>query len=248
MIKPTNQTPLGGFEQRLLGELRALVELRAADQALAPNRGLTAPAPRQSDVLWRRASGRSLAAAGALVVAACAAVLVALSAGSAPTLAQAFPILTRPGTTIPQAGLISILQSSGAGLSAARLDVNQARAFETPLGTGYVLTDKQQNLLCVAQPGFPHTGWGATCGRVRDALRDGTGIQIFYGRPDEHQVSVVDILPKGATATIRDPDGQSRPLPLHDGVLAALAPTSAQITTDVAGHATTTDLQRPLGT
>jgi hypothetical protein len=193
-------------------------------------------------VLSRRSSGRSLAAAGVLVAAACAAVLIVLSAGSTPTLAQAFPILTRPGTVIPRAGLVSMLQSNGAGLSAAGFDVHQARAFQTPLGTGYVLTDKQQNLLCVAAPGLGHSGWGAGCGAVGDVQRDGTGDLLSYSAADPHQVSVVDILPTGTTATIREPGGQTRPLPLHDGVLAIIAPTPAQITTDIAGHATTIDI------
>ena len=126
--------------------------------------------------------------------------------------------------------------------------MHQARAFQTPFGTGYVLTDKQQNLLCVAAPGFGHSGWGAGCGAVGDVQRDGTGGLLSYSAADPHQVSVVDILPTGATATIREPGGQTRPLPLHDGVLAIIAPTPAQITTDIAGHATTIDIppyQRP---
>lgn len=246
MTNPTNQTPLGGFEQRLLGELRQLVEQRADEQAIRNDHGPITPTRWGwvHGVLPRRGLGRSLAAAGALVGAVCAAVLVALSAGSSPTLAQAFPILTHPPTVIPRAALVSLLQSSGAGSSAARLAVNQARAFETPLGTGYVLTDKQQNLLCIATPGFAHS-WGAACGAVRDALNGEGSDLLTYGRANQHQVDVVDILPKGATATIREPGGQTRPLPLHDGVLAVLAPTSAQITTNVAGHVNTTDLQRP---
>jgi hypothetical protein len=242
MTKATSGPPLGGFEQRLLGELRELVEQHGAAQAPRRNSG-SAPRSRwrlAAAALPRRSFRRSLAATGALVVAVSAAVLITLSAGSTPILAQAFPILKKPGTVIPRAALASILNSNGTTVmsSGAHLAARHARAFETPLGTGYVVTDTGQNLLCVAAPGLSPKNWGAACGPADDALRQGTGAMLSYSASEPDQVFVVDILPEGATATIQNPGGQPRPLPISDGVLAVVASTSDRITTNVAGHPT----------
>jgi hypothetical protein len=80
-------------------------------------------------------------------------VLISLSAGSGPQLAQAFPVFARPATTISRDALAAILSQDGATLGDARLDVRHARAFSTPLGTGYVVTDTRADLICVSAPG-----------------------------------------------------------------------------------------------
>ena len=105
------------------------------------------------------------------------------------------------------------------------------------------MTDASQDVLCVAAPGLSPGTWGAGCGTAADALRDGTGALQSYSAADPHHVLVVDILPAGATATIQQPGRQPRRLPVPDGVLATVAPTSAQITTNIAGRVSTIDLQ-----
>lgn len=247
MTHISEHDPLGGYEQRLLTELRTLVEQQVAAAAHHSDQRAALHAPRTSR--WIRAHGRSLSTAGAGIAAACALLLVVWS-GTRPTPAQAFPILSRPSTVIPRAALASLLHDGQSTLSAAhaRLDAQQARAFSTPLGTGYVMTDATGNLLCVAAPGLPTgTGitprtWDSSCGSADDAARTGTGVLLSYSAAHPNEVFVVDILPKDATATIRHPDGTTEPLPLSDGVLATIAPTTSQITTTIGGRSSTIDL------
>ena len=234
----TSGTPLGGFEQRLLGQLRNVVELRGAQ-------ALPAPASRARPSTARRprtVSRRYLVGAAVLVPVACVAVLTGFS-GSTPDLAQAFPIFARPATAISRDALASIVSGEGASLRTARLDVRHAREFSTPWGTGYVVTDTHANLICVAAPGFPSRGWGADCGRARQAMRDGAGGLLLYGPVG--QVSYVEILPKGATATIRRPGTETRPLAVRDGVLAIVVHHPTVLTTRIAGRASTVIIQPP---
>ncbi|HEY3775779.1 MAG TPA: sigma-70 family RNA polymerase sigma factor [Solirubrobacteraceae bacterium] len=246
MTKQQHDVPLGGCEQRLLSDLRAFVEQRADDR---PNGQASAAAgtPRGRPAIsigLRGRGGRRVAAAGTLIAAACAATGALIAAGTTATLAQAFPILSRPETVIPRAGLVSLLQNGGPTLSAARarLDARHARAFGTPVGTGYVVTDRAERVLCVAAPGLRRSSWGAACGSARDVTRNGTGGLLSYDASDPHRVFVVDILPKGATATIREPSGQTRSLQLSDGVLTTIAATPSTITTRIGTHTNTIDL------
>jgi hypothetical protein len=218
----------GGFEERLLTELRAVVAEHATDRTAQPVRPSRA-VPR-----------RSVAAALAVAAAACVAALIAFSSGSSPSLAQAFPILGRPGTGIPST-LASFLRSGGVSAQHARLDVRHARAFRTPLGTGYVLTDHDAKVICVVAPGFDHN-WGGTCGSAAAARRQGVGgLETFSAR----SASFVDVLPQGATATIRVAGGPARSGTLHDGVLAFLTNRPTTVTTRIDGHATTARILVP---
>jgi hypothetical protein len=219
---------LGAFERRLLTELRGVVVEHARNRTAQPVR------PR------RAFPRRSVAAALAVAAAACVAALIAFSSGSSPSLAQAFPILGRPGTGIPST-LASFLRSGGVSAQRARLDVRHARAFRTPLGTGYVLTDRDAKVICVAAPGFDHH-WGGTCGSAAAARRQGVGgLETFSAR----SASFVDVLPQGATATIRVAGGPARATRLHDGVLAFLTSRPTSVTTRIDGHATTVRILVP---
>ncbi len=228
---------LGGFERRLLTELRAVVADNAAATA-AEQRTRQAPAPS------RRQLGRSprwsLVAGLAVAAVACGAALVALSAGSSPSLAQAFPILHRPATGIP-ATLASFLRSSGATPRQATLDVRHARRLRTPLGTGYVLTDRAANVMCVAAPGFDRD-WGAACGTASVARRQGAGGLVMFGG---QSVSFVEVLPRGATATLRTAGGPARSVALRDGVLAFVAARATDVTTQIDGRVTTVHIPVP---
>ncbi len=219
---------LGGFEQRLLVELRGVVAEHAAERA-AQRAERRRPVPRRS---------LAMVLAGAAV--ACVAVLIAVSAGSSPPLAQAFPILARPGTGIP-ATLASFLRDNGVTRRHASLDVRHARAFRTPLGTGYVLTDRDANLMCVAAPGFAHD-WGASCGNAARARRLGAGDLETWG---PRGVSFVAILPTGATATVHPAGGAPRPAALRDGVLAFVSARPVTVTIRIDGHATTLHVPVP---
>jgi hypothetical protein len=212
---------LGGFEQRLLAELRAVVAEHAVER----------PA--------RRAPRWSLAAGLAAVAAACAAVLIAVSAGSSPSLAQAFPILARPATQIPST--VASLLRGAVTVPRARLDLRHARTFRTPLGIGYVVADRHLNTMCVAAPGFDHQ-YGGTCGNATTALHEGVGgLMTFGGRG----TSYVDVLPRDAAVTLRSAGGPARRAILHDGVLAFITDRTTTVTTRIGGHVTTVRVPVP---
>lgn len=241
-MNPTPEDSLGGFERRLLGELRAVVEQRAT-------RELGVRSTRRPATAWPGLTlRRSLIGAAGIACIAGVVSLVSLS-GSSPGLAQAFPIFARPATLISPGALASILSDSGASLRNARLDVRHARAFSTPLGTGYVVSDTHANVICVAAPGFTAPGarsrsWGAACGNARLAKRDGAGGLLTYGSVG--QTSYVAILPNGATATVRRFGGAPRPLPVPDGVLAIVVHGPSVIATRIAGHTISTVLRPPV--
>lgn len=239
-MTPTNKPPLGGFERRLLGELRELVELRAAAPAPSQERLSSAASRRPLSRVRQRLAltPRRALAPVAVAIVACAVVLIGFSAGSSspsPSLAQAFPAFATPPTNV--SGFLSgVLRDQGS--AAAQVDASQARAIATPLGTGYVATDQQANLICIATPGFNGSGWGADCGTVSQAKRDGVGATITYDNSG-HSVSWAELLPKGATATARDANGKTTPLSVTNGVLAVAVHHLTFITTNIAGHAST---------
>jgi hypothetical protein len=135
------------------------------------------------------------------------------------------------------------VSQQGATIGNARLDVRHARVFSTPWGAGYVVTDVHANLICVAAPGFAASGWGADCGKASQAKRKGAGGLLLYGPVG--QVSYVEILPKGASATIGRPSAQTRPLAIPDGILAIVVHRPTVVTTHIAGHASTISIQPP---
>lgn len=239
-MTPTNKPPLGGFEHRLLGKLRHLVELRAAAPAPSQERLSSAASRRPlSRALQRLAlTPRWALASVAVAIVACAVVLIGFSAGSSspsPSLAQAFPAFAQPPTNV-SGFLESVLRAQGS--AAAQVDASQARAIATPLGTGYVATDAQANLICIATPGFSGSGWGADCGTVSQAKQDGVGATTVYDNSGD-AVSWAELLPAGATVTARDANGNPVPVSATNGVLAVVVHHLTFITTTIAGHAST---------
>lgn len=241
-MTPPNRPPLGGFERRLLGQLRELVELRAAP-APSQERLSSAASRRPLSRVRQRLvlTPRWALAPVAVAILACAVVLIGFSAGSSspsPSLAKTFPAFAQPPTNV--SGFLSgVLRNQGS--AAAQVDASQARAITTPLGTGYVATDTQANLICIATPGFNGSGWGADCGTVSQAERDGVGASTVYDNSG-HSVAWAELLPTGATATARDANGKTIPLSVTNGVLAVVVHHLTFITTTIAGHASTTAL------
>lgn len=242
-MSPTNETSLGGFEQRLLGELREFVERRAAAQA--PHQDLPSPSAagrHRSSRSWRHATTprRWAAALTAAALIACVVAFIDLTSESAPSLAQAFPVLNSPAISVPE--LVGLLRDGGATLENARVDVHDARAITTPWGTGYVLTDKDANRICLAVPGLGHAWW-AGCGTATMAKRQGVDIELSFDKAEAAEY--VAVLPKGATATIQLQDGKTKVSPLREGVLAIVIHHPTIITTIVAGRTTQTTLTPP---
>lgn len=230
-------SPLGGFEHRLLGELRDVVERRAAARVPSQEHLVIEPQWLLSSALKRfvMAPRWFLASVGGAV--ACAVALIIFSAGSSPSLAQAFPAFAAPPTNV--SGFLSgIFRAHGS--TAANVDATQARAISTSVGTGYVATDSQANLICVATPGF--TGdWGADCSTVSQAKRYGVGGTETYDSSGD-AVAWAEVLPAGATVTARDASGNTTPLSVTNGVLSITVHHLTYITTTINRHASTTAL------
>jgi hypothetical protein len=243
-----NEPRLGGFEARLLSELRDFVQLRAESSPgpLVPAGGHTGTKPRQGlrarlPPLLGMQPRRSLAAAVA-VIAGCVAVLIGASSGASPSaaLAKEFPVFKQPAIAGRKL-LASILREQGALPRNVRVDLRSARAIHTPYGTGYVMTDRGANLMCVAVPGGH--GWGADCGSVHASLTYGAGGLQTY--PTAHSAELVYVLPAGATATARAAGGKTRALALPNGVLAIVVHHLTFITIHIARHANITALATP---
>jgi hypothetical protein len=233
-MKATQDSSLDGFEQRLLGELRRFVELRAAAQAPSHDR-LTTRRPLAGRLAMT--PGRWMTAGATAVVIGCIMALIGFSSGSAPSLAQAFPILAKPAISTPET-LQRFLNSSGTQLSDAPRYA-RARAFTTPWGTGYVLLDQHANLICLAAPGIDHS-WGAGCGTASRAKRNGVGGGIYLAYNACQCAEYVSLLPRGATATAQEQGAKTRRLPLPDGVLTLVMHHPTYITTHIDARASTT--------
>jgi hypothetical protein len=229
MIKTTDDPSLSGFEQRLLSQLREVVVLRAT----AEN---SARAPKRKALLGGLLERRgSLAAAGAVALAACA-VLLGLSAGTSPQPAQAFPIFATP-TVNPSGILESFLKSEGmvpgnppdptkSDAGYWREAARHAHAFSTYWGAAYTLEtyDKRDGYtVCTIYPDYQtpiipdHGGWVGGCSTastLAEAVEKGPAIL-----QDPHGVEFVELVPAGATATLTYRDGPSVPVSITNGTL-----------------------------
>jgi hypothetical protein len=231
-MNPTDSRALGGFEERLLERLRTHVDGRLALSYRQEQR------PQARTRSRRRPGHRTLLSA----VAAVGAVLLAgvsLVPVSQPTIAQAFPILTHRPRILP-ALLAGILRADGVTPRNARLDLNHAYSFRTPTGTGYVVLDRGTKWLCIVVPGFLPGRGGARCGSISDEDRASglLGALVVYQRPAREEI--VQVLPKGSTATIITGSGPTRQVALRTGVLAVVTHGAATVSTTVDGRRTTT--------
>jgi hypothetical protein len=86
----SNRDRLGGFEERLLGELKSVVAHRKAEQSAA----------RPARALWRRRSVVSVASAGALAIGAAVGVPLLGGSSTAPSASAAFELTTNDDGTI----------------------------------------------------------------------------------------------------------------------------------------------------
>jgi hypothetical protein len=189
---------------------------------------------------------------GAAVVAA-----LVLSAGTAPTPAQAFPILKKRGVDISsnasaRHALASWLPSATALFGA----LQSAHSFPIPAGSGetgvgYLLESPDRSSLCLVlrefgaagQPGsLVHSALGpVVCSSTADAERSGL---VAVGGAATYQTDgnvFVALIPTGATAEVTG-NGTTVSLPLNDGIATGVAPPMATLTINVAGVTQTTQL------
>jgi hypothetical protein len=225
-------TPLGGFEQRLLTQLKAEVAARpiAASPVAAPSRSRTARARRASRSVWRLPT-----AATAAVAALTVAVLSALPA-AAPSLAQAFPILSDSTHTLP-VRFVQALRAQWRSGAAPRFDLNHAYAFSTVAGTGYVVVDRRSRWLCILVPGFS-AGANGRCERVSLARLGDPRLSLRIGGRGRQEI--VALLPRGARANRETSRGHISRLALRRGVLAITSRNPVTVMTTIGGHTTST--------
>jgi hypothetical protein len=231
-MSATSDTPLGGFEQRLLTQLKAEV---AARPAIAPPRARAARPPatrlgaRKS--LWRVPTA-ALAAVAALVVA-----TLSILPAAAPSLAQAFPILSERGRVLP-ARFVQALRSQWRTGASPHFDLKHARAFSTPAGTGYVVVDQRSRWLCILVPGLSASGASGRCEQVSLARVGEPRLSLRIGGRARQEI--VALLPRGAGVTSPSPSGQISRLTLHRGVLAIASRNPVTLLTTIGGHTAST--------
>ena len=220
------QTPLEGFEQRLLTQLRAQI----AEQPTVEPAELvsTVPAAMRRRLRIPRLSLPAAAALAALVTG-----VMTLLPAATPTLAQAFPILGGPTRQLP-ARLARVLRAQWHNGSAPRFDLRHAYAFATAAGTGYVVVDQGARWMCVLIPGFSADAGAGRCERVTVALLGQRPLQLRIGA-GAHRQEIVGLLPRGAAASAGAPGARAQRVAVHSGVLALVSRGPVTVTTTVAG-------------
>jgi hypothetical protein len=228
-MSATSDTPLGGFEQRLLTQLKAeLAEPRIAARPV--------PAPRVRAARVRRSKWWPSTAATAAVAVLVVAVLSILPAAT-PSLAQAFPILGERGHGLPTR-LVQALRSQWRAGAGPHFDLNHAYAFSTPAGTGYVVVDQRSRWLCILVPGFSPSIASGRCERIRLARLGEPRLSLqISGRGRQE---IVALLPRDARAASSTSSGHVSRLTLHRGVLAIASRHPVTVLTTVDGHRSST--------
>jgi hypothetical protein len=239
-------TPLGGFEERLLTELRAHV---AQQQLTVVQPPATRPAALSRPVgatavgrRWQVPIPRVTIPVAAVITALVTGVLTLLPAAS-PTLAQAYPILTGRPHELP-ARLVRVLRHQWMTGTGPRFDLRHAYAFRTPSGTGYVIVDQRAKWLCVLVPGFAGVGANGRCERVAVARLGRRPLELRINGSVRRQ-EIVALLPRGAAASARTASGPTQRLAVHRGVLAVLSRGPVTVTTTLTGGQRTRMTYRP---
>lgn len=223
-----DRTPLDGFEERLLAQLKTHIAARPMPD---PRLEKHAATRRRLVHLPRAGMMTATAAAVAMFVA-----VLNLLPGRQIALAQAFPILSQQPRHLPEA-LDQILRTERLPASTTPADSELAYTFQAPTGTGYVVMDYRQKWLCLVVPGF---GGGngsvpcATTGWLLTETRWGLRVTAKHRGSDD----IVELLPKGSTATLISTRG-TRSVALHDGILTIVTRRRVSITTTVRGRAHT---------
>lgn len=230
-----------------------VVWLAAERAPLTPRRGprvrflRTALTTRRGWIALASTTGTGAAVIAALV----------LSAGTASTPAQAFPILQKRGIDISsnatvRRALASWLPSATALFGA----LQNAHSFPIPAGSGdtgvgYLLQSPDGVSLClvlreVGAAGLPgslvHSAFGpVVCTSTAGAERSGL-VAVGGAAPYQTDGNVfAALIPAGATVELTD-DGTTTSVPVNDGIATGVAPPTATLTTNIAGVAQTTQL------
>jgi len=243
-MSATTEIPLGGFEQRLLAQLKAEVATRPVESVqptpALPIRARRTLRPAATRSSRRRLPGRRLPAVASAAIAALVVAVLSVLPAASPSLAQAFPILSERTHILP-ARFARVLRSQWlASTTPARYDLRHAYAFTTPAGMGYVVVDQRARWLCIFVPGFSAGSANGRCERVALA-RLGDPVLTLRITGTAHREEIVALLPRHASASSSTSGGRARRLELHDGLLAIVSRGPVTVTTDVNGRSSSTD-------
>ena len=214
--------PLGGFEERLLTQLKAQVASRPSPPV--------PPAPLVVPVVGGRGRG-ALALLGGLAAAA-ATVLLILSVllGSQPALVQAFPLLG--GRSHGLSALVKrLLRTQRIASSNSWLADGRAYAFRTRAGAGYVVVDEPSDVVCIVVPVI-----GGRCETASQVLAEGSAGIVFVAEPQPHEEAVVDLVRAGANATVMKESGADLLVTRRDAILSVVSRRPVTITTTFRGR------------
>lgn len=226
-------TPLGGFEQRLLAELRAQV---AAQSGAAAPQTVPSAEPSHTIPIRHRLHVPRLTAPLTAAIAALTTGLLTLLPAATPALARVFPVLGGPTRVLPSR-LARVLRAQWRSGTSPSFDVKHAYAFRTPAGTGYVIVDRRTRWLCILVPALSSkrdTG-GGRCERVTLARLGQPPLTVRQSGAGRSQ-EIIALLPRGATASARTTAGQVRWVTLHAGVLAVVSHGRVTVTTTLTGR------------
>jgi hypothetical protein len=189
-------------------------------------------------VALKSGRARRWVASGAVAAAALAIAMVISLSGHTPNVAQAFPILKNSATITP-GELQNSLKIYGVSASNDGLDIEHGHALSTPWGTGYVLTNPSETIICVVAPGLNSQDWGASCARRSQATASGTIGHTWAYDSAAHSARFIQLFPKGAVVTTKAGDGVRRSVGLDGGLLAIKVRQPEQIAITIAHHTTT---------
>jgi hypothetical protein len=240
-MSATTDMPLGGFEQRLLAQLKAEVATRPVESVqptpALPIRARRTPRPATTR---RRLPGRRLPAVGSAAIAALVVAVLSVLPAAAPSLAQAFPILTERTHTLPARFARALRSQWLASTTPPRFDLRHAYAFTTPAGMGYVVVDQRSRWLCILVPGLATHSASGRCERVTLARLGEPALSLrISGRA--HSDEIVALLPQHASVTSATSAGHARRLQPHDGLLAIVSRVPVTVTVNVDGRSASSD-------
>ena len=190
------------------------------------------------------------------VLAATVAVVLLLSAGSAPTAAQALPILATRATPVAalanHASLLAMLHGAAAANSASGTDSSgtswptswgPVHEFSLSAGRGYVVQSSDASTLCVVLLSAPDTTVAhaaRTCAATSSAQQQGVLLTTSDWTTGDY--NFVALVPTGGTVTLTD-DGTTTNVPVDaNGMVAGVVHDNAMVSLQVGSSVQTSQV------
>jgi hypothetical protein len=227
---------LDPFEERLLQQLRDHVATREPTPDLA---AATQRSPVRRRAIWRLRSVRSISALVAIAAAGVALVFALLSSGSTPTPALALPILNHASLALPAKAAQVARQETDSqtrNLQGGPVNTGSGRAFPTPWGRGYVLSDQARQIACVLMKPWGANWQIAECVGPQTATHGGGDGAQYWGRKHPNTGINVAIMASGGTLSAQPIGGRPHEVTLHGGVAVTLFHHTTVFTAQTDGH------------